>query len=222
MNGASSASAGMTASFEGRRYTEPFHPSRRFLAFRGGPVVPSRPPSGAAVPASPPPRPRPRRRGWAVAREQPPPAPRPPGRGPATRRPRPGTGSGSAPPRTRARGSRTRAPGTRPSGRSGWRPRSAPRPWPTAWPPRSAEGRRWRNPPTTKALLVRRTGPAGDDLREANLHGAPPGRHTAGGIAPGTEPGAQQASPKRPSWRGHLPPSGRPYEATSVKRMLER
>jgi hypothetical protein len=32
MNGASSASAGMTASFEGRRYTEPFHPSRRFLA----------------------------------------------------------------------------------------------------------------------------------------------------------------------------------------------
>src|SRR4051812_24235223 len=40
MNGPSSASAGTMASFEGRRYTEPFQPSRRFLAFRGGPVVP--------------------------------------------------------------------------------------------------------------------------------------------------------------------------------------
>src|SRR3954452_6367335 len=40
MNGPSSASAATGASFEGRRYTEPFQPSRRFLAFRGGPVVP--------------------------------------------------------------------------------------------------------------------------------------------------------------------------------------
>jgi hypothetical protein len=31
------------ASFEGRRYTEPFQPSRRFRAFRAGPVVGSFP-----------------------------------------------------------------------------------------------------------------------------------------------------------------------------------
>ena len=70
------------------------------------------------------------RRGRPAAPAQPAPAPRPsparsPGRGPATRRPRPGTGSGSAPPPTCAPGSRTRAPGTRPSGRSGRWPRSA-------------------------------------------------------------------------------------------------
>ena len=38
MNGPSAAAG---ASFGGRRYTEPFQPSRRFRAFRGGPAVPS-------------------------------------------------------------------------------------------------------------------------------------------------------------------------------------
>src|SRR3954453_4246667 len=44
MNGPSSASEAAGASFEGRRYTEPFQPSRRFRTFRafaGSPAAPS-------------------------------------------------------------------------------------------------------------------------------------------------------------------------------------
>ena len=70
-------------------------------------------------------------------------------------------------------------------------------------------------------------------IREARPPHAPPGRHTASGIAPDTVPQAQQASPKRLArslWEiatelanlGHLAPSGKPYEAMSIKRMLER
>ena len=80
-------------------------------------------------------------------------------------------------------------------------------------------------------------------IREARPPHAPSGRHTASGIAPGTVPRAQQTSLKRlarkksPKTRetrslreiaaelavlGHVGPGGKPYEAMSIKRMLER
>src|SRR4051812_20369214 len=77
--------------------------------------------------------------------------------------------------------------------------------------PRPAHLRPRAVPPTTKALLVRRTGPVGNDLREAKPPHAPPGRHTASGIAPDTVTLAQRAPPNRATGSG--PASTRPEPA---------